>query len=144
VVEALNDRLKIAALAAGNNLDELVPQILRHHPEVVSVAQVFDNTTGIPQTNLHLVGSNASQSAALGAFTSTSGGNPGEPSPGRIFLDALSAQDLNAAVGDAVFCAQSATTVTENEPPVGACPQGVVVTVMTGAVVGVAQLYATV
>jgi 1-deoxy-D-xylulose-5-phosphate reductoisomerase len=38
VVESLPGQFKIAALAAGNNLDELVPQILRHHPEVVSVA----------------------------------------------------------------------------------------------------------
>src|SRR6516165_10714826 len=38
VVETLSDQLKITALAAGNNLDELVPQILRHHPELVSVA----------------------------------------------------------------------------------------------------------
>jgi 1-deoxy-D-xylulose-5-phosphate reductoisomerase len=38
VVEAQSDRLKIVALAAGNNLDELLPQIERHHPEVVSVA----------------------------------------------------------------------------------------------------------
>jgi 1-deoxy-D-xylulose-5-phosphate reductoisomerase len=38
VVESLPERFKITALAAGNNLDELLPQILRHHPEVVSVA----------------------------------------------------------------------------------------------------------
>ncbi|HXY01626.1 MAG TPA: 1-deoxy-D-xylulose-5-phosphate reductoisomerase [Candidatus Limnocylindrales bacterium] len=38
VVESLSDQFKITALAAGNNLDELVPQILRHRPEVVSVA----------------------------------------------------------------------------------------------------------
>ena len=38
VAETLSDQLKITALAAGNNLDELVPQILRHHPELVSVA----------------------------------------------------------------------------------------------------------
>jgi 1-deoxy-D-xylulose-5-phosphate reductoisomerase len=38
VVESLPDQFKITALAAGNNLDELVPQILRHHPQVVSVA----------------------------------------------------------------------------------------------------------
>jgi 1-deoxy-D-xylulose-5-phosphate reductoisomerase len=38
VVEALSDRLKVVALAAGNNLDELLPQIERHHPELVSVA----------------------------------------------------------------------------------------------------------
>jgi len=38
VVESLPDQFKIVALAAGNNLDELLPQIERHHPEVVSVA----------------------------------------------------------------------------------------------------------
>jgi 1-deoxy-D-xylulose-5-phosphate reductoisomerase len=38
VVESLPDQFKITALAAGNNLNELVPQIERHHPEVVSVA----------------------------------------------------------------------------------------------------------
>jgi 1-deoxy-D-xylulose-5-phosphate reductoisomerase len=38
VVEAMRDRFKIAALAAGANLHELLPQIERHHPELVSVA----------------------------------------------------------------------------------------------------------
>ena len=38
VVEALPEEFRITALAAGNNLDELVGQIQRHRPEVVSVA----------------------------------------------------------------------------------------------------------
>jgi 1-deoxy-D-xylulose-5-phosphate reductoisomerase len=38
VVEALPERFKVVALAAGNNLNELVPQIKRHQPQVVSVA----------------------------------------------------------------------------------------------------------
>src|SRR6202142_1188633 len=38
VVESLPDQFKIVALAAGHNLDELLPQIERHHPELVSVA----------------------------------------------------------------------------------------------------------
>src|ERR1700693_4909918 len=38
VVEALGDQFKIAALAAGSNLNEIVPQILKHRPEIVSVA----------------------------------------------------------------------------------------------------------
>jgi len=38
VVESLPGEFRIVALAAGNNLDELLPQILRHRPEVVSVA----------------------------------------------------------------------------------------------------------
>ena len=40
VVEALPDRFQIVALAAGNNLDELFSQIVRHHPQVVSVASL--------------------------------------------------------------------------------------------------------
>jgi 1-deoxy-D-xylulose-5-phosphate reductoisomerase len=45
VVESLPGEFKVAALAAGNNLVELLPQIERHHPEVVSVAtpQVADD-----------------------------------------------------------------------------------------------------
>jgi 1-deoxy-D-xylulose-5-phosphate reductoisomerase len=38
VVEALAGQFKVVALAAGSNLDELVGQIERHRPEVVSVA----------------------------------------------------------------------------------------------------------
>ena len=38
VVEALPGRFGVVALAAGGNLDELLGQIERHHPEVVSVA----------------------------------------------------------------------------------------------------------
>src|SRR5271157_3543575 len=38
VVASLPDRFRVVALAAGNNLDELVGQIARHRPQVVSVA----------------------------------------------------------------------------------------------------------
>jgi len=38
VVESLPNEFRVAVLAAGNNLDTLLPQILRHHPELVSVA----------------------------------------------------------------------------------------------------------
>ena len=38
VVESLRGQFEILALAAGSNLDELLPQIERHHPELVSVA----------------------------------------------------------------------------------------------------------
>jgi 1-deoxy-D-xylulose-5-phosphate reductoisomerase len=38
VVESLSGQFQILALAAGSNLDELLPQIERHHPELVSVA----------------------------------------------------------------------------------------------------------
>ena len=38
VVESLPGQFRILALAAGSNLDELLLQIERHHPELVSVA----------------------------------------------------------------------------------------------------------
>jgi len=38
VVQSLPERFKITALAAGSNLDELLPQVLSHLPEIVSVA----------------------------------------------------------------------------------------------------------
>lgn len=85
----------IAASSSDRNIAGMAP-------EVIGVTQVFDARTGIPQTNLNLVGSNASESAGLGAFTSTSGANPGEPSIGHVFLDSLAAQDLNAATGDSL------------------------------------------
>jgi 1-deoxy-D-xylulose-5-phosphate reductoisomerase len=38
VVTSLPERFRVVGLAAGNNLDELVGQIARHRPQVVSVA----------------------------------------------------------------------------------------------------------
>src|ERR1700680_1387977 len=38
VVDAMPDRFAVAALAAGNNMEELARQISRHNPELVSVA----------------------------------------------------------------------------------------------------------
>jgi 1-deoxy-D-xylulose-5-phosphate reductoisomerase len=38
VVEAMPERFGVAALGAGNNVEELAAQILRHRPELVSVA----------------------------------------------------------------------------------------------------------
>ena len=38
VVEALPERFRVVALAAGNNLDELTGQVERHRPQLVSLA----------------------------------------------------------------------------------------------------------
>jgi len=38
VVESLEDRFRVVALAAGGNLEELVGQVERHRPQLVSVA----------------------------------------------------------------------------------------------------------
>jgi len=48
VVEALPDRFGVVALAAGSNLDELIGQIERHRPQIVSVgdASKVDELSG--------------------------------------------------------------------------------------------------
>src|SRR5579864_6183968 len=38
VLEAMPGRFRVAALAAGANIEELARQVLRHDPELVSVA----------------------------------------------------------------------------------------------------------
>ena len=85
---------QIATTAASD------PNVAGVTPEIVDTVQIFDHTTGIPQTNLYLVGANVSQSAALGVFTSVSGGTLAGPASGQVFLDALAARDINASVGD--------------------------------------------
>jgi len=84
------------------NASSTNPDIAGMTPEIVSFVQVLDNTTKVSETNLNLVGSNASASRALGSFTSVSGGDPGSPLAGQVFLDKLAAQDMNASVGDSL------------------------------------------
>ncbi|HLM69836.1 MAG TPA: FtsX-like permease family protein, partial [Thermoplasmata archaeon] len=87
------------AVATASTSD---PDIAGVTPMIIGVVQVFDNTTRVPQTHLNLVASNASQSAALGMFTTVSGTKLSGPPPGGTFLDALAAQDLNASAGDSI------------------------------------------
>jgi len=87
------------AVAAASSTDSDIAGVT---PMIVGLAQVFDNTTGVPQTHLNLIGSNTSQSVALGMFTSVSGTSLPGPPPGGAFLDALAAQDLNASAGDSI------------------------------------------
>jgi 1-deoxy-D-xylulose-5-phosphate reductoisomerase len=56
VVESLPNHFNVEALAAGNNLDEFCRQILRHHPDVVSLAtpQLADELARrLREQNLH-------------------------------------------------------------------------------------------
>jgi 1-deoxy-D-xylulose-5-phosphate reductoisomerase len=56
VVESLPNHFNVVALAAGNNLDEFCRQILRHHPDVVSLAtpQLTDELARrLREQNLH-------------------------------------------------------------------------------------------
>ena len=79
--------------AANSNIAGITPMI-------IDSTQVFDRTTGVPETALNLVASNANQSSNLGAFTTTSGATSSGPGPGQSFLDVQTAQALNASVGD--------------------------------------------
>jgi putative ABC transport system permease protein len=72
-------------------------------PEIVSTVSLFDRTTGIPQTNLNLIGVNANQSAQLGDFVSDGGATVLGPAAGEVILDDLAASELNASAGDRVF-----------------------------------------
>jgi putative ABC transport system permease protein len=71
-------------------------------PMIQATVQVYDKTTGVPETNLNLIASNANQSANLGAFTTTTGATSAGPGPGQVFIDVQTADALNASVGDSI------------------------------------------
>ena len=78
-------------------------QVTGANPEIVDTTQVYDQTSGVPQTNLNLIGTNASAARALGSFTTTGGASIAGPAPGEVLLDQLAASDLNASAGDSVI-----------------------------------------
>ncbi|MGA7922561.1 MAG: FtsX-like permease family protein, partial [Thermoplasmata archaeon] len=71
-------------------------------PEIVGSVSVFDRSTGVPQTNLNLVGVNANQSSQLGDFVADGGQTVVGPASGEVILDDLAASELNASAGDSV------------------------------------------
>ncbi|HEV2429790.1 MAG TPA: FtsX-like permease family protein, partial [Thermoplasmata archaeon] len=71
-------------------------------PMVLGSVQAFDRTSGVPQTNLHLVGVNGNQSANLGPFATDAGTSLSGPLPGQVLLDDQAASELNAAAGHTV------------------------------------------
>jgi putative ABC transport system permease protein len=71
-------------------------------PEIVGRVTVYDRTSGIPQTNLNLVGVNGNQSSQLGNFVATNGTVLAGPAPGEVILDDLAASELNASAGDSL------------------------------------------
>ncbi|HTT25723.1 MAG TPA: FtsX-like permease family protein [Thermoplasmata archaeon] len=78
------------------------PDIAGIIPEVGASVTIFDRTSGVPQTQISLLGADPNTTGALGTFTSDSGAALVGPSPGHVFLDDLAASDLNASVGDTV------------------------------------------
>ncbi|MCI4347856.1 MAG: hypothetical protein L3J97_04475, partial [Thermoplasmata archaeon] len=85
---------QIARLAGTN------PSIAGITPAIVDLTQAFDKSTGIPQTNLNLIGMNVNQSVALGAFVTDRGTRIAGPAPGEILLDDEGARQMNATVGN--------------------------------------------
>ena len=94
----------VASATAGDS------QIAGMAPEIVSTVSIFDRTTGIPQTNLNLIGVNANQSSQLGEFVTDSGATLSGPAPGEVLLDDLAASELNASAGDSVYLYGAAAT----------------------------------
>jgi putative ABC transport system permease protein len=69
-------------------------------PEIVGQAAAYDNTSNTPETDLNLIGVNASQGAPLGPFVATNGTTIAGPLPGHVLLDQQAATALNASPGD--------------------------------------------
>ncbi len=86
----------VAAAATGQSL------IAGVTPMVITTTQVYDRSTGIPETNLNLIASNPNQSANLGTFHSLSGDALPGPTTGQVYVDEQTALALNATVGDAL------------------------------------------
>lgn len=88
------------ALSAGTAGDSSIAGMA---PEVVTRFSLFDRTSGVPQTNLYLVGVNGNQSTQLGNFVADNGTSISGPAPGEVLLDDLAASELNASTGDSVL-----------------------------------------
>jgi putative ABC transport system permease protein len=78
------------------------PSIRGVTPEIVDSASAYDRTTGIPDTNLNLIGVNGNQSSALGSFIADNGTTIAGPSAGGVLLDDQMASALNATVGNSI------------------------------------------
>ncbi len=72
-------------------------------PEIVAPGAAYDPRTGVPETNLNLVGVNGNQSAALGTFVADNGTSIAGPASGGVLLDQQTATALGAEVGDTVI-----------------------------------------
>ncbi len=68
-------------------------------PMIVDLGSVYDRTTGVPETNLNLIGVNGNQSTQLGPFVAQNGSSLEGPTTGA-FLDQQTASAINASVGD--------------------------------------------
>jgi putative ABC transport system permease protein len=95
-----------SALSTDSNIKGLTP-------EIVTSTSIYDNTTGVPQSGLNLIGVNASATSVLGSFVALNGSTVVGPQPGEVILDQTAASDVNASAGDRVtiFGNQTESTV---------------------------------
>ena len=84
------------------NLTSSSSQIAGVTPMIVDAGSVYDRTTGLPETDLNLIGVNGNQSTHLGDFVADNGTPIPGPAPGHVLLDDQAASALNASAGDAV------------------------------------------
>jgi putative ABC transport system permease protein len=77
-------------------------QIAGIAPMIVDLGSVYDRNTGIPETNLNLIGVNGNQSTQLGAFVDQNGASLDGPATGQVLIDQQTASAINASVGDAL------------------------------------------
>jgi putative ABC transport system permease protein len=78
-------------------------QIAGITPMIVDLGSVYDRNTGVPETNLNLIGVNGNQSTSLGAFVAQNGTSLAGPSTGEAFIDQQTASAINASVGDTLI-----------------------------------------
>ncbi|HZY70330.1 MAG TPA: FtsX-like permease family protein [Thermoplasmata archaeon] len=89
-----------AQIAAGSAGD---PNIVGLAPEIIRTVQALDRGTGVPGTNLNLIGVNGNQSSALGSFHTLSGSVLAGPAPGEALLDGPAAAQMNATAGQSLI-----------------------------------------
>jgi putative ABC transport system permease protein len=82
------------------NLTASNSQISGIAPMIVDLGSVYDRTSGVPETNLNLIGVNGNQSAQLGSFVGLNGASISGPVPGEALIDQQTANAINASVGD--------------------------------------------
>jgi len=87
----------VVNLTAGSS------QIAGITPMIVDAASVYDRSSGVPETDLNLIGVNGNQSTHLGAFVADNGTTIAGPAPGSVLLDDQAASALNASAGDSVI-----------------------------------------
>jgi putative ABC transport system permease protein len=82
------------------NLTARNSQIVGIAPMIVDLGSVYDRSSGVPETNLNLIGVNGNQSTQLGAFVGQNGASIQGPVTGEALIDQQTASAINASVGD--------------------------------------------